>query len=266
MCKRNKDKPLDVNQEEYREFFKIKDKVLLYYEMDKDKKEGYIVFINDQNDLDYVDLRDNSSWSEEDKKTFQRYLGKIQTAEVTPCVNLSEKQVLAFKQYLGQGYLQILQRDFEGIDEIISNSLLFLQQRNVEKSRQLFLESAGLVALVAAIIGLALYFTDYKNLWVYGILFGILGSFISIWTRYGKEEMTGLASVFLHIMESISRLFIGAIASVVAMFAIRSGLMLAIGDGDGMFFLYCVFGFAAGFSERFIPTLLEKIIKKELDK
>lgn len=75
-----------------------------------------------------------------------------------------------------------------------------------------------------------------------------------------------MASVSLHIMESISRLFIGAIASVVAMFAIRSGLMLAIGDGDGMFFLYCVFGFTAGFSERFIPTLLEKIIKKELDK
>lgn len=47
MCKRKKDKPLDANQEECREFFKIKDKVLLYYEMDKEKKEGYIVFIND---------------------------------------------------------------------------------------------------------------------------------------------------------------------------------------------------------------------------
>ena len=266
--KSKKEELIDQNQKEYREFFDIEDKVLIYYEKNDAKtegeKDGYIVFINKQDDLDYVDFRKKEDWTPEDRKEFQRWLGKIQTAEVTPCINLPWKQVLAFKQYLAQGYLQILQRDFNGIDEIISDALLFLKQRNVEKSRQLFLESAGLVALVAAILGLTLFFVGYKVQWIYGILFGILGSFVSIWTRYGKEEMTGLASVFLHIMESISRLFIGAIAAVVAMFAIRSGLMLAVGNGSGMFFLSCVFGFAAGFSERFIPSLLEKFINKEI--
>lgn len=264
MCRKKKNKPLDANQEEYRKFFKIEDKILLYYEMDEKKNVGYIVFINKQNDLDFVDKRDKSSWKEEELKEFQRCLGKIQAAEMTPCMNLSEKQVLVFKQYLGQGYLQILQRDFEGIDEIIENSLLFLQQRNVETSRQLFLQSGGFVALLAAITGLVLYFTECRTLWYYGILFGVLGSYVSIWTRYGKEEMTGLASVWLHILESISRLFIGAIAAVIAMFAIRSGLMLAIEDGHGLFFLYCVFAFAAGFIERFIPSLLEKLVTKEI--
>lgn len=271
MCARKKKTDvMDANQQEYRDFFKIVDKVLFYCEMnnakDDEEKEGYIVFINMQDELDYVDLRKNEDWTPEDKKQFQRCLGKIQTAEVTPCMNLSWKQVLAFKQYLAQGYLQILQRDFDDVDEIIENALLFLKQRNIETSRQLFLESAGIVALLAAIMGLLLYFFNYHLLWIYGILFGILGSFVSIWSRYGKEEMTGLASIFLHIMESLSRLFIGAIAAVVVMFAIRSGLVLAIGDGSGMFFLYCVFGFAAGFSERFIPSLLEKFINKELEK
>ena len=269
MCrKKKKDNEIDQNQKEYREFFHIKDKVLIYYEKNDAKneaeKEGYIVFINMQDDLDYVDLRNKAEWTPDEKKEFQRWLGKIQTAEVTPCINLPWEQVLAFKQYLAQGYLQILQRDFSGIQEIINDALLFLKQRNVEKSRQLFLESAGLVAFVAAVLGLSLYFAGYRVLWVYGILFGILGSFVSIWTRYGKEEMTGLASVFLHVMESISRLFIGAIAAVVAMFAIRGGLMLAVGEGPGTFFLTCVFGFAAGFSERFIPSLLEKFITKEI--
>ena len=261
---------IDANQQEYRAYFKIKDKVLIYYEKNDDKaeeeKDGYIVFINMQEDLDYVDYRKKPEWTTDDHKEFQRCLGKIQTAEVTPCLNLPWKQVLAFKQILAQGYLQILQCDFSGVDEIIEDALLFLKQRNVETSRQLFLESAGLVALAAAITGLTLYSIDYKNLWVYGILFGILGSFVSIWTRYGKEEMTGLASKSLHIMESISRLFIGAIASVVAMFAIRSGLMLAISDSSNMYFFYCVFGFAAGFSERFIPSLIEKLITKGLEK
>lgn len=264
MCRKKTNTPIDANQEEYRKFFQIEDKVLLYYEKDEKKKEGYIVFINKQNDLDYVDFRDKSTWSEEECKSFQRCLGKIQTAEVTPCVNLSEKQILTFKQYLGQGYLQILQRDFDGIDEIISNSLLYLQQRNVETSRQIFLESGGVVALLAAITGLVLYLNGDRTMWYYGILFGILGSFVSIWTRYGKVEMTGLASLTLHVLESVSRLFIGAIAAVVAIFAVRSGLILAIGDGSGVFFLCCVFAFAAGFSERFIPSLLEKLVTKEI--
>ena len=75
--------------------------------------------------------------------------------------------------------------------------------------------------------------------------------------------MTGLASKGLHYMESVSRLFVGAIAAVVVMFAIRSGLMLAIEEGRGLFFLYCVFAFAAGFSERLLPSLMERIIKNE---
>lgn len=264
MCRKKTNTPIDANQEEYRKFFQIEDKILLYYEKDEEKKEGYIVFINKQNDLDYVDLRDKSSWTADEQKEFQCYLGKIQAAEVTPCVNLSEKQILTFKQYLGQGYLQILQRDFQGIDEIISNALLYLQQRNVETSRQIFLESGGLVALLAAISGLALYLCGNRTMWYYGILFGILGSFVSIWTRYGKIEMTGLASVLLHVLESLSRLFIGAIAAVVAMFAVRSGLILAIGDGSRVFFLCCIFAFAAGFIERFIPSLLEKLVSKEI--
>ena len=263
----------DDNQKEYREYFKIVDKVLVYYEKndaktdaDDAEKDGYIVFINMQNDIDYVDYRKKTDWTLDEKKEFQSCLGKIQTAEVTPCLNLPWEQVLAFKQILAQDYLKIMQRDFSGIDEIIEDALLFLKQRNLEASRQLFIESAGFVALVAAVTGLTLYYSDFKNLWIYGILFGILGSFVSIWTRYGKEDMTGLALKSLHVMESISRLFIGAIAAVVIMFAIRSGLMLTVTEGPNMFFFYCVFGFAAGFSERFLPSLIEKIITKELEK
>ena len=263
----------DDNQKEYREYFKIVDKVLVYYEKndaktdaDDAEKDGYIVFINMQNDIDYVDYRKKTDWTLDEKKEFQSCLGKIQTAEVTPCLNLPWEQVLAFKQILAQGYLKIMQRDFSGIDEIIEDALLFLKQRNLEASRQLFIESAGFVALVAAVTGLTLYYSDFKNLWIYGILFGILGSFVSIWTRYGKEDMTGLALKSLHVMESISRLFIGAIAAFVIMFAIRSGLMLTVTEGPNMFFFYCVFGFAAGFSERFLPSLIEKIITKELEK
>lgn len=265
MCCRKKQPIIDQNRKDYQKFFGVEEseQYLIYYTMDEDAKTGYIVFIDNENDLDYIDKRDKSTWNPAEIQSFQRCLGKLQQAEASPTLNLSHKQILAFKQILGRGYLQILEKDFSEVDTVIKDALQYLRQRNIEAARELFLTCAGTIALVAAIAGLILYFTGNRNVWLYGILFGILGAFVSIWTRYGKEEMTGLASRSLHYMESISRLFVGAIAAVIIMFAIRSGLMLAIGESSNLFFLYCVFGFAAGFSERLLPSLIERIIKNE---
>lgn len=265
MCLRKHQQLIDSNRKSYRDFFGIEynEQYLIYYTMDEDANTGYIVFIDNENDLDYIDKRDKSSWTSDEIQSFQRSLGKLQQAEASPLLNLSHKQILAFKQVLGRGYLQILEKDFSEVDNVIQDALQYLRQRNIEAARSLFLTCAGFIALIAAGIGLALYFIGNCDLWIYGILFGILGAFVSIWTRYGKEEMTGLASKRLHYMESISRLFVGAIAAVIVMFAIRSGLVLAIGESSNLFFLYCVFGFAAGFSERLMPSLLERIIKNQ---
>lgn len=265
MCRR---KPLpitDANRKAYQSFFGIEtsEQYLIYYTMDEEADTGYVVFIDNENDLNYKDKRDKSTWTEVEVQSFQRCLGKLQQAEASPCNNLRKKQLLAFKQILGRAYLQILEKDFAEVDTVILEAKEYLRQRNIEAARELFLASAGSVALASAITGLTLYFLNYCNVWLYGILFGILGSFFSIWTRYGKEEMTGLASKSLHYLESISRLFIGAIAAVIVMFAVRSGLMLAIGNQGNLFFLYCVLGFAAGFSERLVPSLIEKIINKQ---
>src|SRR5574344_106182 len=265
MCCRKKQPIIDQNRKDYQKFFGVEEseQYLIYYTMDEDAKTGYIVFIDNENDLDYIDKRDKSTWNPAEIQSFQRCLGKLQQAEASPTLNLSHKQILAFKQILGRGYLQILEKDFSEVDTVIKDALQYLRQRNIEAARELFLTCAGTIALVAAIAGLILYFTGNRNVWLYGILFGILGAFVSIWTRYGKEEMTGLASRSLHYMESISRLFVGAIAAVIIMFAIRSGLMLAIGESSNLFFLYSVFGFAAGFSVRLLPSLIERIIKNE---
>lgn len=265
MCHRKIQPVNDGNQKEYQKFFEIEARVqyLIYYTMNEEAGTGYVVFIDNENDLDYIDKRDKSTWTEVEVQSFHRCLGKLQQAEASPCNNLRKKQLLAFKQILGRAYLQILEKDFAEVDTVIQDAKEYLRQRNIETARELFLVSAGTVALLSSITGLVLYFIGNRNVWLYGILFGILGSFFSIWTRYGKEEMTGLASKRLHYMESISRLFIGAIAAVIAMFAVRSGLTLALGDQGTLFYFYCLLGFAAGFSERLIPSLIEKLITKQ---
>lgn len=265
MCRKKQPPMIDENRKSYQRFFGIEtsEQYLIYYTMDAEADTGYVVFIDNENDLDYIDKRDKSSWKETDIQNFQRCLGKLQQAEASPCHNLKKQQLLSFKLILGRAYLQILEKDFTEVDTIIQDAKEYLRQRNVEASRELFLKSAGIVTLIAAITGLTMYFASGRNVWLYGILFGILGAFFSIWTRYGKEEMTGLATKSLHYLESISRLFIGAIAAVIVMFAVRSGLMLAIGNQSNLFFLYCVLGFAAGFSERLVPSIIEKLITKQ---
>lgn len=265
MFKKKSPPVIDDNRKAYRDFFGIgsNEQYLIYYTMDSVSNDGYIVFIDGENDLDFVDKRDRSKWTDAEIQSFQRCLGKLQQAEATPCHNLPKNQLITFKRILGSAYLQILEKDFSEVEVIIKDALQYLSQRNVEVARELFLSSAGIVAIIAAIIGLSSYFTGGRNIWTYSVLFGILGAFFSIWMRYGRLEMTGLASKTLHYLEAISRLFIGAIAAVIVLFAIRSGLLFSNSILGNSFFFYCVIGFAAGFSERFVPSLIELIIKRE---
>ena len=186
MCRRRQQPITDANRKDYQKFFGIEEseQYLIYYTMDETANTGYIVFIDKENDLDYIDKRDKSTWTDAEVQSFQRSLGKLQQAEATPILNLRHKQILAFKQILGRGYLQILEKDFSEVDAIIQEAKQYLQQRNIEAARELFLTSSGLIALIGAITGLAMYLSDYRNIWIYGIIFGILGAFVSIWTRY----------------------------------------------------------------------------------
>ena len=254
----------DENQRKYREFFGIVDKFLIHYTKDEVSQSGYIVYIDYDNDLDYV-VKGHEEWCDEDNKAFANCIAKLQIAEATPYLNLSEEETLAFKRKLGGGYILALQGKFEGIDEVIIDALTFLRQRNVEAARTRFLESANLIATIFVVGGLGLYLYGNTNKWYYGVLFGILGAYTSVWTRYGRMMLTGLATRWLHYLESTSRLFIGAIFGVVAMFAIKCGLIFSDINPSIELFAYSLASFAAGFSERFIPSLIEKIVNNQTE-
>lgn len=262
-----KQEPKDDSQKHYREVFQIKDKFLINYSLEEvdGAEKGYIVFIDYENDLDYVEKRERSGWTEDDNKDFSRYVAKLQKAEATPALSISERQLIIFKRKLGVGYVLALQKNFNGIDRVISDALAYLEQRNTEAARRKFLESGGVIAVLFAIIGFALYYHGCENKWYYGIVFGVLGAYTSIWTRYGKLVFTGFASAWLHYLEAGSRLFVGVIFAVVAMFAIKCGLIFSQISPSTELFAYSLVSFAASFSERFIPSLIEKFVNNNLE-
>lgn len=265
MAEQEKDKrAVDENQQEYRQYFGIVDKYLIQHSYDPTKtgndKSGYIIFIDYENDIDYIDLRNEQSQLDAEKE-MNRYIAKLQLAEAVPTKHLPEAVQMEFKRSLGVGYIHALNSQFEDIPNIIAEAQGYLKQRGREYSRKLFLAS-GLPAVIIALgVGLALYCLDYKNPWLYGIVFSVLGAFTSIWLRYGRVNNSGYGGNCLHHLECYARIIVGVVFSLIAMVAIRCKLIFPVLDGQEELFAFIIASFVAAFSERFIPSVLERFEK-----
>lgn len=264
MCKKKQkessDTCIDENRKRYREAFGVCDKYLIRCELDENNNEGYIVFIDAQNDIDWVDNRKIEQY---EKQTRDIWLSRLDVVQMTPCSNMSEDDKLTFKKKLAVGYELALVDNFSSIQDVIDESLQFLQARNNEISREFFLESAlGVVILFGICVFLDIFVCKcIPEIWAIGGLMGGVGSFVSIWTRFGKDTMTGLSSRCLHYLESFCRIIVGIIFAILVICALQSGIILkGVFDESSMVYVCTILGFSAGFSERFVPSLIEKII------
>lgn len=151
----------DEDQRLYRDYFNITDMYLIQYCYDPNKKgddkDGYIIFIDYDYDLDYVDLRNNDGKASE----ISRAIAKLQLAEAVPTKHLPKNIQLEFKRSLGIGYIHALNCQFEDIPEIINNAQKYLKERNREFSRWLFLGSGFPAVIFAFLAGFLMYINDY---------------------------------------------------------------------------------------------------------
>ena len=253
----------DSNQKEYREYFGIVDKYLIQYEYDINKKEGYIVYVDNDIDIDWVDTR-SDYFTDDEKKLKQQWIAKLDALHLEPCTNICQADKLTFKKKLGVGYELVMVKCFDEVGNVIKECQRFIKSRNREVSRTLFLNTSIPVALIAIVVMIFnIEVTKWHPAWVSGFSAGILGAFISIWTRYGKTTMTGLSSKWLHYEETACRLLAGGVFALVAILAVKCGLLLNNIEASMIVYACSLVGFIAGFSERFIPSLVERITKDE---
>lgn len=267
------DEFIDEDRKAMREHFGIKDKYLIEYcledvseaekEKHKDGKKGFVVFIDDQNDIDWKSEYDASMryGGDEGARAFESAIARLNVAHAHPCNNLSEENILIFRKMLGSGYVLAICGEFEGTDAIIKEAVGYVTNRNAEVARKYFLQSSSIVALLLCMVWTCLHLytnCEYKP-WIAGIAMGVLGAYVSIWIKYGRKKLTGLSSRSLHYWESITRLFVGSVFAIVAMFAIECNLVLPMIESANRLHAYALAGFLAGFCEQFIPSLMEKI-------
>lgn len=253
----------DENQAKYREHFGVVDKYLIEQESSNEgnKESGFIVYIDYDNDVDWVDLRDDTDMTEEQKRLRNEWLAKLNVLQSKPHRNVGKEDALTYMKMLGAAYVLVMRCSFDTIEEVAKAAEAFIDQRNKEVSRKIYLLWSGAFSLIVLMfMSVNTTLLTFKVEWINGISMGVLGAYVSVWQRYGKETMTGLSSKTLHVTESLSRLFVGAIFSIVAMFAIKCGLIFANSSPDIMRSVFGLTGFAAGFSERFVPSMIERFI------
>lgn len=265
-CFKKKEPYVDPDREIYRKFFNIIDDYLIEYSIEQEegeeKETGFIVYIDPENDIDWKDTRAKKDWKPEENAVWSQCLSKLSDAHAEPTGHLSFETIRTFKLKLGAGYVLAMNRCFAEVEKVIADSLSFLRHRNSEKSRQLFLIYS--TVCIAIILGLWIWNRDVNVVdeeWALTLLFGTLGSFFSIWTRYGKLVMTGLSTKTLHFLETLTRLIIGAISASVLILAVKCGLILPKMAEAAPLWFFGLTGFAAGFSERIIPSLMEAFSK-----
>ena len=96
-----------------------------------------------------------------------------------------------------------------------------------------------------------------------GMMMGAVGAYVSIWTRYGKMDMTGLGTKSLHYLEAFSRILIGVIFALLVVLMQNSGILFGnIGNVTDITCLLAILGFCAGFSEKWIPSILERFMSE----
>lgn len=260
---------IDEAQKNYRiEFGDIVDKYLIYYESERDEghPDGYhrIIYIDAENDIDWQ--VDGENLDDATRKLRQRAISQLDIAHALPVHNLSEEEIIAYKKLLGTGYNLALSGNFDDVDKVIDEAKQYRDDRNKEKSRWLLLTSAS-VYLILIAISYWLFIHHHAEHphfeLISGTIMGAVGAYVSIWSRYGNIDMTGLGEKMLHYLESFSRMLIGAIFAFVILLALKSGIVFSeLVDCEHILPLSIVLGFCAGFSEKFVPSVLESFMHK----
>lgn len=258
--------PQDEHQQYYRALFGgIVDKYLVYFEgpdpkdVDDATLRKVIVYIDANNDIDWQ-IR-NEDIGEEEKKQRLVLMSQLDAAAATVCWNLSPEVVFEFRKLLAVGYENALTGGYEQVPDDITRALDFVHARNNEQSRYYLLSSSLLLCVMLYVV--YLFCNEQWPFWSDGILLGVLGAFVSVFTRSGKIEYTGITLRRLHYVEAVSRLCCGAIFAYAGMLLVKAGFLMSGFDEAHRLTIYCIVGFAAGFNERFIPTLIEHFTNKQ---
>lgn len=231
----------------------------------------FIVFIDNENTLDWATSENYDSKEHPDLKNHHAIFSQVAWLECKPNTHFPEKFTIDFKRLLGEALARSLEGDCTTALSILNNAETYLQNRGEETSREWYLSEAGKTAGVVLLAGVTSWFFREPLISIVGnIAFqltliavsGALGALLSIIMRMGSERLDCHVGKNIHELESRYRIIAGMLSAVFAYLAISSGLILPFAENLSSSVLGGLFiGFLAGLTERFAPSISSKFVE-----
>ncbi len=182
-------------------------------------------------------------------------------------LNSTDEKRNSFYEMLSSAFVQACYGNIHSAYVLTDKAKLFYKAINTEKARKYALITACGIAVSAllALVSVTMLKTTFHCLiphfeLIVGALMGGLGATVSVWQRYGKSILTGYYDTILYILEVLARSLVGAIFAVVLIAMFKAGWVSSnLVNVTGMTLVNSmIIGFIGGFSERFVPAIVEQ--------
>lgn len=234
-------------------------------------EDKYIVFVDSKYDLDWSV---NESVKNFGNSELQKVLGEIGILQNKPAVNqMNKKMKLQFNCLLGTALATAFEGAFANAEGVLEEARKYLFDREYEITRGWIVQySLTMLIGILGVYGLLQWFEPTQYIcqelnWLTPLIFGMVGGVLSILQHNGNLSYTcsaGKKLVFLQIVSKVTISMISAflIAKAFEAEVIFGGFVSKNGVQAFKSILYIV----AGFSERMVPSLIEKFENTEVKK
>ena len=127
------------------------------------KKNQYIVFLDEENDLDWLtsDEFDNRILTDDQKREYHQVKNEIDSS-IIPLNNLDEKVIISFKTQLGEALIRAFDCDFDNAKKMVKFAQDYILKRNIEQSRFMFLTSCAVTTTSSLLLFILIWlFRDF---------------------------------------------------------------------------------------------------------
>ncbi|MDR0944495.1 MAG: hypothetical protein LBM41_08210 [Ruminococcus sp.] len=237
----------------------------------------YIIYITTDNKYAFetTEIYDEN-FTDEEKSKLSESMSEIEKLRHMPAITYFSKNTeKSINCLLAECLSFAFEKNFDGAAEHIDYTKKYITNRTVETSRKWQLTYCLIITaailLITAILTLCsdkiAAFSDIDIQIIKSMKFtaaGAIGATLSIITKNGNQTFSCESGRMLSLLEVISRMIAAAVSCLVIILLFKlnlifSGFFNTSQVNDAMYLL-CI---AAGFSERFIPTMLQNLEKKE---
>jgi len=237
--------------------------------------DEYIVFIDNDLDVDWATKDEYDEKGYLDTTKHNQIVNLVAELECIPNYHHSDSIRLDFKRMCGEALARSLDNDYENANIMAEKAFVYITERNEEQSRYWYLKASVISGIVCIMAFLTCWYCrieitsslgETARFCILASLAGGIGAMLSIILRIGNSKLSSAAGEKIHYWEGCSRVLAGCLLGFAVSLVLKAGIVLPhVMSSEYQNASLLAFGFISGISERFVPSIISKVIETSLD-